>query len=111
MHTSKSVQCTHYIAVVLYFRNYLRKTNKFLTSGPTMTAHWFLACSKLVLYMNNELYLVHFCSNNETTYCMNIVGCLWEPEYPSNQGCKHPALQIAVAMKFLRYGTCSVSPF
>jgi len=30
---------------------------------------------------------------------------------PQNQGCKFPALQIAVGIKFLRCGTCSVSPF
>jgi hypothetical protein len=82
LHTSKSVRHTHYIAVVLQFRNYLKNIYKFLTSRPTVKAHWFVACNKLIVYLNMELYLAHFCINYETSYCMKIVGCLWEPEYP-----------------------------
>ena len=62
-------------------------------------------------YMNIELYLAYFCSNNEISYCMKIIRCLWEMEHPRNQGRKHPAVQIALSIKFLRYGTCCLSPF
>jgi hypothetical protein len=70
----------------LQFRNYLRNIYKFLTSWSTIKAHWFLACKKLVVYLKVELYLAHFCSNYETSYCMNIAGCLWKPEHPTIRG-------------------------
>ena len=84
--TSKSMRRAHYIAIVLKFRNYLRNIYKFLTSQLTIKAHWFAACNKLVVYLNTELFLAHFCSNYETSYCMKIVGCLWETEYPRIRG-------------------------
>jgi hypothetical protein len=86
LRTPKSVRRTHCIVVVLQFRNYSRNIYKFLTSRPTIKAHWFLACKKLVVYLNIEMYLTHFCSNYETSYCMKIAGCLWKPEYPRIRG-------------------------
>ena len=86
LHTSMNVRRTHYIAVVLQFRNYLRNIYKYLTSRPTVKSHWFVVCNKLIVYLNMELYLAHFCINYEASYCVKIVGYLWETEYPRIRG-------------------------